>query len=284
MNAVLMTPKGFLKSLAPPVLLRVYRRYRSLASKDDNSLSGNYATWNEAAQKSTGYQNPLILEKTSNAILKVATGAAVYERDSLTFEQIEYYWPPLAGLMWVAAQSAGNLNVLDFGGSLGTTFFQNSRFLNSLRSVRWNIVEQPHYVERGQARFQNDCLRFYSSIGECLQETSPNVILFGSVLQYLEAPYQILSEALDLPLNQVIIDRTPFSAAAKDRLCVQTVPPGIYAASYPSWIFSFDRFCSELSPDWQIAAEFNSADRIPGPVEFSYRGMILNRRNPVGAK
>ena len=82
--------------------------------------------------------------------MTVVDGRAAYERDSVLFEEVEYVWPLLASLMWVGARHLGSLNVLDFGGSLGSTYFQNRIFLATLPSVRWNIVEQPRHVEVGR--------------------------------------------------------------------------------------------------------------------------------------
>jgi putative methyltransferase (TIGR04325 family) len=73
-------------------------------------------------EASTGYDSEIILEKTRDALLKVKNGEAAYERDSVLFDEIQYAWPLLTSLMWVAAQAKGILNVLDFGGSLGTTY------------------------------------------------------------------------------------------------------------------------------------------------------------------
>ena len=60
----------------------------------------------------------LILGKVLEATLKVKNGEAVYERDLVLFDHIEFYWPVLSGLMWVAARNNGRLNVLDYGGTL----------------------------------------------------------------------------------------------------------------------------------------------------------------------
>ena len=121
--------------------------------------------------------------------MKVKNGEAVYERDSVLFDEIEYAWPGLAGLMWSRLRCGGTLNVLDFGGSLGSTYFQNRAFLSVLPGVRWNIVEQSRHVETGKAWFEDDRLRFYPDIADCLADTQPNVVLLSNVLQYLEHPY-----------------------------------------------------------------------------------------------
>ncbi len=241
-------------------------------------LSGNYATWNDALKASTGYDSDHILEKTKQALLKVKNGEAVYERDSVLFDDIQYSWPLLAGLMWVAAQSGGRLNVLDFGGSLGSTYFQNREFLNALPEVRWNIIEQPDHVRVGKEFFEDEILRFYPNIKEYSKENSPDVILLSSVMQYLENPYETLESIFKLTSSNIILDKTPFWNGEVDRLCVQHVPPSIYEARYPSWIFSRSKILKLVETEgWTVIAHFENDDYLPGPVEFSYEGMIISR-------
>jgi putative methyltransferase (TIGR04325 family) len=193
------------------------------------------------------------------------------------FGEVHYTWPLLAGLMWVAAQNHGTLNVLDFGGSLGSAYFQNLAFLRSLPEVRWNVVEQPGHAAVGKEYFEDNTLKFYATIDACLEETQPNVVLLGSVLQYLEHPYKTLYKLSSLPCRHMIVDRTPIWEGATDRLCVQKVSPDIYPATYPSWIFSRTQFVSHLDSGWTPLAEYENPDKLPGPVDFSYQGMILVR-------
>lgn len=267
-----------IRLVTPPVFIHLAKWLRGNGTTGAHGLSGDYRSWDEAMLASTGYDSEIILEKTRIALLKVKNGEAVYERDSVLFDEIEYSWSLLAGLMWVAARSGGTLNVLDFGGSLGSTYFQNRAFLSALPEVRWNIVEQSRYVETGKACFADDRLCFYADIADCLADTQPNVVLLSSVLQYLERPYAILDQILALSCNHIIIDRTPFWAGPTDRLCVQTVPPSIYAASYPCWIFSRQLFHDYLNEKWQIKAEFDSLDNLSAPVKAVWQGLILERR------
>ncbi|MCX7821522.1 MAG: methyltransferase, TIGR04325 family, partial [Brevinematales bacterium] len=199
---------------------------------------GNYQSWEEAKKDSTGYDIPLIVEKVRNALLKVKNGEAVHERDSVLFDEIEYSWPLLAGLLLAAVSNKGKLSVLDFGGSLGSTYFQNRRFLTRLPNLSWNIVEQKHFVEEGKKYFEDEKLHFYYDIEECLRKEKPNVLLLSSVLQYLEKPYDMLAHLLSCEFPFVIVDRTPFNIKPEDRITVQRVPPWIYEASYPCWLFN----------------------------------------------
>ncbi len=274
-----MTLKDTIWLVTPPVFIRLAMRLRG--NRPTYGLSGDYSSWDEAVAATTGYDSDTILERTRVALWKVKNGEAVYERDSVTFDEIQYSWPLLAGLMWQAARSGGRLNVLDFGGSLGSSYFQNRAFLSMLPEVRWNVVEQARHVEAGKAWFADDRLHFYAAVADCLADTQPNVVLLSSVLQYLEHPYAVLDQMQTLPCDLIVIDRTPFWDGSTDRLCVQSVPPSIYPASYPSWILSRQRFRSCLRRDWKIVATFDNPDKLAAPVDLAYQGVIIARDNPV---
>lgn len=254
-------------------------RITKLSSSEQFDFVGDFSTWEEARNASTGYDAIAIVENTKTALLKVKNGEAIYERDSVLFDTIQYAWPLLAGLMWVAAQTKGKLNVLDFGGSLGTTYYQNRYFLMHLPEVRWNVIEQPLHVQIGREWFEDKHLKFYTSIEQCVAETLPTVGILSSVLQYLEHPYAILQQLFALPsITSLIIDRTPFGEGRTDRLCVQAVPQTIYPASYPIWIFSRQIFHSQIPEEWTTLVKFDSLDRLKGQITAAYQGEILVRR------
>jgi putative methyltransferase (TIGR04325 family) len=244
-------------------------------------FEGNYATWEEAAARCTGYDAAPILAKVLDATLKVKRGEAVFERDSVLFDEIEYVWPVTAALMWAAAQSGGRLDVLDFGGSLGSSYFQNRAFLTGLSQVRWSVVEQAHYVEAGCQNVQDESLRFYSSIDDCLAENKPNVLLLSSVLQYLPEVLQIIKSINDSCATTLIIDRTPFNNEPTDKICVQKVPASIYKASYPMRVFSLCDFFESLT-QWQVVAKIASPEgslTTKAGLNINFQGYIFKRKD-----
>ena len=70
-------------------------------------FEGNYASWEDATAKCDGYDAEHILTRVLESTLKVKSGDAIFERDSVLFDEIEYSWPLLAGLMWAAARNGG---------------------------------------------------------------------------------------------------------------------------------------------------------------------------------
>jgi len=130
------------------------------------------------------------------------------------------------------------VSVLDFGGSLGTSYHQCRGFLSGLKSLRWSIVEQPKFVECGRESFETEELKFYYDIDEALISEKPDVVLLSGVLEYIERPYDLLKEIATRNFQYIILDRTPVVGLESDILTVQKVPKEIYEASYPCWFLS----------------------------------------------
>lgn len=263
----------------PPILVHFIKNqiYRS-------GYVGDYSSWGAAKLKAGSYANPDILRKTRDALLKVKTGQAVYERDSVLFDTIHHSWPLLACLQRVALENDGCLSVLDFGGSLGSSYFQCKSFLPNIDKLEWSIVEQKDHVECGRREFEDDILAFYYDVEQCLKTRNPNVILLSSVLQYIENPYDMLSSIFNYGVSNVIIDRSPFRRGKQDMIVVQKVSPKIYDVCYPSWIFSYSKFTAFFMKNYQLLAEFDN----PGGPSFlsrgrlvEFKGLMLKRRDSL---
>ncbi|MBW4487535.1 MAG: methyltransferase, TIGR04325 family [Trichocoleus desertorum ATA4-8-CV12] len=268
--------KFILKELIPPVILEAYRsRNRAY------SFSGNYKSWADARENSSGYDSDLILSKVKTSLLQVKEGRAAYERDSVVFNKLDYSFPLLAGLLSIAIENNNCLSVLDYGGSLGSSYYQNKRFLLKLKEFQWSIVEQKNFVSCGKELFEDEYLNFFNDIQSCAQSRNPNVILLSSVLQYLENPYGVLRELIDQNIEYIIVDRTPFIESNVDRLTVQRVSSRIYDSSYPAWFFSKPKFLNFFNKEYEIIFEFNSTDKANIPSQF--KGFTLRKMAYVKA-
>ncbi len=264
--------RSIIKRYAYPPLMRLYRRIAGGVR-----FSGNYASWEEASRNATGYDSPEIIQRVIAAALKVKNGEAVCERDSVLFDKPQYSWPVIAGLLWIAAQKRSRLNIVDFGGSLGSSYYQARHFLLPLEACRWSVVEQKHFVEAGRRYFEDDHLRFYDELDACIRKEKPDAILMSSVLQYLPDPGSFIDAVVDKGFEFILVDRTPFFLAQKDRLMVQKVPSWIYSASYPAWIMNLDRFQDRFLGIYDLVAIFESLDTANIPAEF--KGFIFRRKH-----
>lgn len=266
--------KELIKILLPPLIFILYKK----VFNSTHGWSGEYFNWYEAEKNTTGYDAEDVFHKVKHSALKVKSGEAVFERDGVVFNHIQYSWPLLATLMYVALKNKGALRVLDFGGSLGSTYYQNKKFLSGLKEVSWNIVEQKHFVDEGNKNFSDNCLSFFNSAKECLNIQKPNVLLFSSVIQYLEHPYKTLNDILDYDFDVVFFDRTPFTVNKKSFITLQKVPEEIYKASYPCWIFNEVEFINFFSKKgYEVTSHFISPEGSNG--DFCFKGMIMEKQS-----
>lgn len=267
--------KTILRDWIPPAILRVALNFRAKGI----SFEGNFSTWEEAAILCTGYDDDVILNKVLDATLKVKKGDAAFERDSVLFSEIHYSWPVTAALMWSAAKNNGELHVLDFGGALGSSYFQNRHFLSGLKNVSWSVVEQSNFVRAGQKYVQDDTIRFFPSIEDSLNFRRPNVILFSSVLQYLPELVSIIEKVNSINASVLIFDRTPFTSKINDAICIQKVSPEIYKASYPIRVLSMKKLLTALNR-WKLTETFLSPEgkmRVNLGLSMEFLGLIFER-------
>lgn len=268
--------KALVRAVAPGGLVARYSRLRG----DGIHFSGRYPNWDDAARRTDGYDGRDIFEKVRAAALKVKSGAVAYERDSVVFSEIHHSFPVLSGLLRAAAEHNGALSVLDFGGSLGSSYFQCRNFLSVLSKLTWGIVEQEHFVRCGREEFETSELRFFRSIAECDDAIRPTTALLSGTLQYLPRPFDVLDELMDRGIPYLVIDRIPFSDGAVDWVTVQKVSPPIYSATYASHVFSRRAFVERISERHRIVSQFRGNDGTASADghAFWFGGIIARRK------
>lgn len=271
--------REMLKKIIPPIFIDAYRHFRYGRPESFYGYFGNYPTWQAALKDSSGYDSDIILNKVLKALSLVKDKKAVYERDSVLLDKVEYCWPLLSALLWIAALKNSRLSVIDFGGSLGSSYYQNISFLSALREVKWNIIEQPKFVECGKKYFENERLKFYFDIDSCVACEMPDVLLLSGVIEYVGDPYALIEDVISRKFEFIIIDRTIFFDE-EDRITVQRVPPSIYDASYPCRIFNRRKFLERFSDGYDLIADFEA---LGGKVDIEgtpacYEGYIFRRK------
>ncbi|MEO6746021.1 MAG: methyltransferase, TIGR04325 family [Caldimonas sp.] len=272
-----MSSATLAKALAPPIVLDLFRRWSGRTLR----FAGAPASWQEAVRVSAGYGAPDILSRVVEATRAVVAGTAPFERDSILFDEPEYPFAVLAALCR-AAGATGRLTVVDFGGSLGSSYRQCRAFLDRLTTIRWQVVEQPAFVDAGRREFTTDELSFHGSVDDLPPAVDPTLVLASSALQYLEDPYAHLAAFTRSAAAHLVIDRTPMLDGTTDRLCIQHVPRHIYPASYPCRLLSRASLIEHLQADWRLLCDFGCAEgrrATDDGLSFEYRGLILERRS-----
>ena len=124
------------------------------------------------------------------------------------------------------------MSVLDFGGSLGSLYFQHREQCRTLGVARWTVVEQEAFAEVGREQLADGTLGFSTDLTSALSASPTDVALLSAVLPFVEHYLDPLDRILDARVPVVCVDRTYLSDDGRS-IWVQHVPREIYAASYP---------------------------------------------------
>lgn len=259
--------RQLLKQFLPPIAKRL------LKYDFKYGWHGDYKSWNDALKETTGYSASNIISRVRESALKVKKGEAIYERDAITYDKAPVYYPVLAALLYAASKNNNRLTVLDYGGSLGTLYYQHKAFLQNIDVVHWCIVEQHEFVKVGQKDFQDHQLHFFFNAAEAVQAYRPHIVLFESSLQYFPDPYAAVQDLMKYNIPFFFIDRIAFSPSDKDRLTIQKVPPAFYDASYPCWFPSKSKFMNLMNSRYSLLGSFESGFTLQlGLQEVKYEG------------
>ncbi|MCU0428811.1 MAG: methyltransferase, TIGR04325 family [Cytophagaceae bacterium] len=246
--------KKILKLLIPGFVIAWYHSKRQ--TQETIYWKGIYQHFDEAKKHCRGYDSDSIFTKVKKSALQVKRGEAAFERDSVAFQKPEFNWSLIASLYRVLG-SRKSFHVVDFGGSLGSSYFQNRKHFAHIHDLKWSIVEQPHFVKFGQEELQDQVLSFYNSIEECLACAPIDVILFSSVLQYLPDPDGILKQVRKIKIPYVLLDRTAV-CTSNEFWTVQTIHEPIYEGSYPAFFFNNEKLLERFKPDYKLLYTFEN--------------------------
>jgi putative methyltransferase (TIGR04325 family) len=170
-------------------------------------------------------------------------------------------------------RSTSKLRVLDWGGSLGSTYRQNKDLIAAAGvEVEWVVLEQQHLVEIGSREFSNNQLSFTSNI-DSIPLGYFDIVIFASSICYIDATNKILEEVKSLRPRAIAFDRTPIVKKGPELIGSQTVGRKIYRASYPIRVFSIGLIEAALSPEYRKVSEW-ICDLQPDPKSTS-RGMFF---------
>lgn len=246
---------------------------------DDNiqriCYSGDYKEWNDAAAACEGYDDETIMNKVIDANKKVLNGEAVWERDGCLFYQVRYVYSICAFILRCAVKNRNmGVRVLDIGGSLGSTYLQNRKFLEDVNNLEWVIAEQDHFADYGHKNLESVLggIKFVRST-DCWELRDFDIILMSGSLQYIADYKEVISKIRKAHPNYIILDRIMISA--KQRICKQSIPKGIYQSSYPVRIFGEGEMRELFGENYEMID--NDISSVPAKVYFS-NAMAESRR------
>lgn len=264
--------KKMMKRFCPPIFIDLIRK-----QKEFYGFYGEFSTWEKALSSiKKGYGEEEIFEKVKNATQSVRSGAAVFERDSVLFYEESYNFELLAALFYILSKD-GFLSVADFGGALGSTYFQNRKLFDDSK-IGWSVIEQKRFVEYGKKNISE--IDFEYTIEECVKSNKIDCLLISSSLQYIDKPYVFLERFMQQNIPYVLFDKIPMGEFS-DKIVLQKVPPEIYNVTYPAWIFSEKKLMEYIKQKYEIIFQWDNSDKMKykimgeNSINIDFKGMLF---------
>ena len=235
-------------------------------------FSNEKKNWLSALRLSKSYDDKIIFDKVKKIYDNLTDKKSeFYERDGLILRS-KPDEEDLIKFLKDKIDRNNAIEVLDYGGSLGSRFFSNYNFIKN-NNIKWNIVEQKNFVKYGKKFLQSEFLFFYNNLEECFSEKKINCVIFSGSIQYLENYYDILKQIKNLNIRYIFFDNLPLSNYEKHKIFVQNISKKIYDSSYPIRIFSKNLFLHEIKRlKFNVSAIKNKKTIFYG---FTYTTLIL---------
>lgn len=215
-------------------------------------FEGPFRSWEEAQSSAKGYGLDEIAERVLNSVIQARSDSFNFERDGLVLPGNGQDGALIAALNLARASSGTPIQVLDFGGGLGSTFWSHREIVEEIGLVKWTVIEQDSFLR--VSRKLPSIPKLYFEAGDSIpSEHSPNLVILGSVLQYLESPEKVLSSLLGLRPQVLFLGRHPVSNARERIPLVQHVPRRINESDYPMWLFPKDETTRWLASSYRLA-------------------------------
>lgn len=215
---------------------------------------GDYDSWDSAKKECRGYGDAAIIDKVSGSIGRVLDGSAAWERDGYLFYKQKYAYQICAAILRCAVQNENQgVRILDIGGALGSTYYQNRNYLKDIKKLEYVIAEQDSFADYGRGKLENDELRFIRSTEDYTEYGSFDIVLMSGSLQYIPCDKEIIRKVRKAEPRYIILDRLLVSD--RNRICRETVPKEIYESSYPVRIYREEDVKDFWGTDYQLVEE-----------------------------
>ena len=179
------------------------------------------------------------------------------------------------------------INILDFGGSCGTVYFDIRPLLGEKIKLEWKVIDLPEMIQSAKKHnLANNELQFFESI----ENASGNIDIIhtSSTLHYAENAYEIIQKFIDLNPVYILFNRMLFNETENDLFIIhhsayRGIGPGKIPVGYtdknidfPVMIMSFNKFSRILEGQYDLEWKFNVGKDVNGITE---KGLLYIKRS-----
>ncbi|MDB0022452.1 methyltransferase, TIGR04325 family [Flavobacteriaceae bacterium] len=239
----------------------LYKILNKLFSINRVLITKQALSWDHALKNSHNYNQDKLVNNIFLSTQNVLKKKYKYESDGINFNNLNIDHNFLESLK--KCIKTDNTILLDFGGSLGTTFFKYHDLISKNKLIEWFIIEQEKIFEKSKILNFPINLKFFKNIDEI--QVKPDIILLGSVLQYIEHHNKLLTKLISLKPNYVFIERTIFSINNLEPIYIQENYFNFKKTSYPVRAISLKLLIKfMLKANYIVVNKYENKDIIAG--------------------
>ncbi len=206
------------------MLLKHLDHYRRFPGESYGGFRGIYESFDQAIAaapktKPIGYDDEALADS--------------YARD--LDETIRQYDYPV--LFWMQKLLTDGTNVFDFGGNVGTHYFQYRGYLQLTDTVTWTVLDLPEIVKAGKHRHSEQNLFFTDDVNQVRQA---DILLASGVVQYIE-DFSTFVSTLNFQPPHLLINRLPLYDG--ERFVTLQNGGNVF---YPQYVFNRARFIRSI--------------------------------------
>jgi putative methyltransferase (TIGR04325 family) len=254
-----------------PLVRGVYARYALSRRHHPGIFSGVYASYDAAladipSTRRAGWDNA--------------------EATSIWLEQPDPVAPSSYPLFfWLTQIARNDTTLLDYGGSIGLTYYGFQRRAVMPPGLRWVVVEVPRMAEQGRiaaTRYSATCLEFVTDIAAA---PPADILLSAGALQYMQHSVPGLLEMIAYRPRHIILNKLPLTAG-DSYWTLQNFGPAVS----PYRIFDKDKFMRyfetagyAVRDEWPVTDLSCDIPFWPRHSVPRFTGMLLEHTAPGGA-
>ena len=239
----------------------LYKILNKLFSIDRVQIIKQVSSWDDALKNSHNYNQDKLINNIFLATQNVLKKKYKYESDGINFNYLNIDNNFLESLKKCIKKE--NTILLDFGGSLGSMYFKYHDLISKNKYIELLIVEQEKIFEKSKILNFPINIKFFKNIDEI--QVKPDIILLGSVLQYIEHHNKLLKKLISLKPNYIFIERTIFSINNLEPIYIQENYFKLKKTSYPVRAISLKLLIKfMLKANYIIMNKYENKDKITG--------------------
>jgi len=117
-------------------------------------------------------------------------------------------------IFWLGRILTAGSSVLDFGGSVGISYYSFSKHLSFPTGLTWKVCDTPEVVESGRAIAEEEGAANLTFTSEFHDGSGSDILIAAGMLHYVDEPLAALVSRLPEKPKHILVNKTPLQSGS----------------------------------------------------------------------